>query len=250
MTDFPSYGSSISSLFQAALSVDLLAGTVDVPHIANIFCARLGLWSEVEDFSFLSHVHRHTAVVAQTFLVFPNGLEFTSEPAHSLIELSFSEILHIEERICSRFHFGVPYNCCTIHPYQLLFIRREYPILVLNSMPVPGRDPPFILLWVPSFGPPPQQFVQDVIQMRERIARTYGLVVVGPTSNLFVQLHNQNILLPCFSPAENRVREVGNNGFHGLLGWLDNQLFAVFSKVPSKEVKAVVNVGDDSLFFG
>src|SRR5699024_4750409 len=84
----------------------------------------------------------------------------------------------------------------------------------------------------------------------ERIARTYGLVVVGPTSNLFVQLHNQNILFPRFSPAENRVREVGNNGFHSLLGWLDDQLFAVFSKVPSKEVKAVVNVGDDSLFFG
>ena len=159
MTDFPSYGSSISSLFQAALSVDLLAGTVDIPHIANIFCARFGLWPKIEDFSFLGHVHRHTAVVAQTFLVLPNGLEFASEPAHSLIELSFSEILRIEERICSCFHFGVPYDCRTVHPYQLLFIRREYPILVLNSMPVSGRDPPFVLLWMPSFGSTAQQFV-------------------------------------------------------------------------------------------
>ena len=87
MTDFPSYGSSISSLFQAALSVDLLAGTVDVPHIANIFCARFGLWPEIEDFSLLAHVHRHTAVVAQTFLVFPmiclTPMYFNAEEKHT-----------------------------------------------------------------------------------------------------------------------------------------------------------------------
>ena len=47
--------------------------------------------------------------------------------------------------------------------------------------------------------------------MRERITCAYGLVVVSPTSNLFIQLHNQNILLPRFSSAENRVRDIGND---------------------------------------
>ena len=53
--------------------------------------------------------------------------------------------------------------------------------------------------------------------MRERITCAYGLVVISPTSNLFIQLHNQNILLPRFSSAENRVRDIGNDSLNCLL---------------------------------
>lgn len=84
--------------------------------------------------------------------------------------------------------------------------------------------------------------------MRERITCAYGLVVVSPTSNLFIQLHNQNILLPRFSSAENRVRDIGNDSLNRLLGRLDNQLFVILSEVPAEEVETIVNVGDNGLF--
>ena len=84
--------------------------------------------------------------------------------------------------------------------------------------------------------------------MRERITCAYGLVVISPTSNLFIQLHNQNILLPRFSSAENRVRDIGNDSLDRLLGRLDNQLFVILSEVPAEEVETIVNVGDNGLF--
>ena len=84
--------------------------------------------------------------------------------------------------------------------------------------------------------------------MRERITCAYGLVVISPTSNLFIQLHNQNILLPRFSFAENRVRDIGNDSLNRLFGRLDNQLFVILSEVPAEEVETIVNVGDNGLF--
>ena len=84
--------------------------------------------------------------------------------------------------------------------------------------------------------------------MRERITCAYGLVVISPTSSLFIQLHNQNILLPRFSSAENRVRDIGNDSLDRLLGRLDNQLFVILSEVPAEEVETIVYVGDNGLF--
>lgn len=99
------------------------------------------------------------------------------------------------------------HNGCAVHPYQLLVFRREHPVLITDTMPVSRGNPPLVLLWVPSFSPSPQQFVQDIVQMRERITCAYGLVVISPTSNLFIQLHNQNILLPRF-PLRRIVSEI------------------------------------------
>ena len=140
------------------------------------------------------------------------------------------------------------HNGCAVHPYQLLVFRREHPVPITDTMPVSRGNPPLVLLWVPSFSPSPQQFVQDIVQMRERITCAYGLVVISPTSNLFIQLHNQNILLPRFSSAENRVRDIGNDSLDRLLGRLDNQLFVILSEVPAEEVETIVNVGDNGLF--
>ena len=221
---------------------------MNVAHITNIFRASLCLWCKVEDFSFFRYVHRHSAVVAQPVLVFPDSLEFSSQPVHSFVEFPLLEIRLIEERICRRFYLGVPHNSCAVHPNQLLVFRREHPVPVTDTMPVSRGNPPLVLLWVPSFSPSPQQFVQDVVQMRERITCAYGLVVISPTSNLFIQLHNQNILLPRFSSAENRVRDIGNDSLDRLLGRLDNQLFVILSEVPAEEVKTIVNVGDNGLF--
>lgn len=137
------------------------------------------------------------------------------------------------------------HNGCAVHPYQLLVFRREHPVPITDTMPVSRGNPPLVLLWVPSFSPSPQQFVQDIVQMRERITCAYGLVVISPTSNLFIQLHNQNILLPRFSSAENRVRDIGNDSLNRLLGRLDNQLFVILSEVPAEEVETIVNVGDN-----
>lgn len=129
------------------------------------------------------------------------------------------------------------HNGCAVYPYQLLVFRREHPVPITDTMPVSHGNPPLVLLWVPSFSPSPQQFVQDIIQMRERITCAYGLVVISPTSNLFIQLHNQNILLPRFSSAENRVRDIGNDSLDRLFGRLDNQLSLYFLKFQPRKSK-------------
>ena len=168
---------------------------------------------------------------------FPNHLEFSSQPVHSFIEFPFLEIRLIEERICSSFYLGMSHNGCAVHPYQLLVFRREHPVPITDTMPVSRGNPPLVLLWVPSFSPSPQQFVQDIVQMRERITCAYGLVVISPTSNLFIQLHNQNILLPRFSSAENRVRDIGNDSLNRLLGRLIISFSLYFLKFQPRKSK-------------
>ena len=69
---------------------------MNVAHITNIFRASLCLWCKVEDFSFFRYVHRHSAVVAQPVLVFPDSLEFSSQPVHSFVEFPLLEIRLIE----------------------------------------------------------------------------------------------------------------------------------------------------------
>ena len=64
-------------------------------YITNIFRASLCLWCKVEDFSFFRYIHRHSAVVAQPVLVFPNSLEFSSQPVHSFVEFPLLEMENI-----------------------------------------------------------------------------------------------------------------------------------------------------------
>lgn len=68
---------------------------MNVAHITNIFRASLCLWCKVEDFSFFRYIHRHSAVVAQPVLVFPNSLEFSSQPVHSFVEFPLLEMENI-----------------------------------------------------------------------------------------------------------------------------------------------------------
>ena len=66
---------------------------MNVAHITNIFRASLCLWCKVEDFSFFRYVHRHSAVVAQPVLVFPDALNVTMAQQTELDFLIYNDPL-------------------------------------------------------------------------------------------------------------------------------------------------------------
>ena len=76
---FPSYGSSISSRFRAALHENYLAMFMDVGHVLNLVFAAHGLRDFIEDILFVAvaNVHGKTTVIAAPFLVFPYLFELS-----------------------------------------------------------------------------------------------------------------------------------------------------------------------------
>ena len=69
---FPSYGSSISSRFRAAIQENLVAIFVDVGHVTHLVLAAHGFWGLEEKFSLVVDFHGKSTVITTPTLVFPD----------------------------------------------------------------------------------------------------------------------------------------------------------------------------------
>ena len=77
---------------------------------------------------------------------------------------------------------------------------------------------------------------------------TDRLMIIGPATDLLVQLFNQDILFPSLTSSKNRLGQGRFQGFQRFLGRFDDELSLEFAECPAQHIKAVVDVGDDSLF--
>lgn len=136
-------------------------------------------------------------------LVFPDLLKAPGQPLHAVIEFAVNEVLGVKVRIRVDSYFRVADDWNVVHPQESLVLRGEYPVSVFSSVPVVGGYPPFPLMRMAALGPPPQQFVEDIVDVGKRLAGTDGLVVVGPAPYLLVQLLNEDLLLPRLAACQN-----------------------------------------------
>ena len=159
-------------------------------------------------------------------------------------------------RVGFAFHFSVSFDGCVTGVVQPSF---AWLSLVITSFPEetpvasaialivflfePGRG----LFRVPSPCPLPQSVEDRIVHVREGTFADHVPMIVGPTSNLWVELIDQiggrhaNPGFDCYSDS---LQE----GFNVLLGRLDEQFpVRVAAHVLSEEIKAFLHVRNDRL---
>ena len=76
------------------------------------------------------------------------------------------------------------------------------------------------------------------------------LMIIRPTTNLLIQLFNQDFLFPSLTTPKNGLGQGRFQDFQRFLGRLDDELSFEFSECPAQHIKTVVDMGDDRLFLG
>ena len=103
-----------------------------------------------------------------------------------------------------------------IHPQKFFVLRGEYPVSVSSAVPVVCGYPPFPLVGVTAFGPPPQQFIENIVDVRKRLTGTDRSMIVRPAPDLLVQLFNQKVLFPSLTASKDGFRQAGRECFQRL----------------------------------
>lgn len=213
---FHSYGSSISSRFRAALKVELVTVFVDIGHIAHLLFAAFGFRDLEKDFSFVLNVHRKPTMMATSVLILPNLFEPAGKTLHAAAELPGMKIFRLQVGIGVHSYFCMSDNRNVIHPQKFFVLRGEYPVSVSSAVPVVCGYPPFPLVGVTAFGPPPQQFIENIVDVRKRLTGTDRSMIVRPAPDLLVQLFNQKVLFPSLTASKDGFRQAGRECFQRL----------------------------------
>src|SRR5665811_1802590 len=74
------------------------------------------------------------------------------------------------------------------------------------------------------------------------IRDSYKTVVVSPPYYSRVKVINQYLLIPCFSSLD-YVTDLFSEIINGFLRWFNKKFTTVLSEIPSKKIKAAINMG-------
>ena len=82
-----------------------------------------------------------------------------------MLEFMVNEILGVKIGICVHSYFGVVDNGDVVYPQEFLILGAEHPVPVAPAVPVVGGDPPLSLMGMAALRPPPQQFIENVVDV-------------------------------------------------------------------------------------
>ena len=119
-------------------------------------------------------------MMATSVLILPNLFEPAGKTLHAAAELPGMKIFRLQVGIGVHSYFCMSDNRNVIHPQKFFVLRGEYPVSVSSAVPVVCGYPPFPLVGVTAFGPPPQQFIENIVDVRKRLTGTDRSMIVRP----------------------------------------------------------------------
>lgn len=183
---FPSYRSSISSCFRAALQENTLAIFVDIGHVWHIVLASHGFRDFIENLPFITDFHGLATVIAASILIPPNLFEASRQSLHSILKFALDKIFVVQIGICVHSYFCVADDRHFTQPNQFCILELKHPVAEPLAVPIIGCYPFAVLFWVTAFCPVPQHFIKNVVDTRESVLCADGLVIVRPATQLTV----------------------------------------------------------------
>ncbi len=156
----------------------------------------------------------------------------------------------------SHLHMTPDRNARHVEQFHLLGLASEthlsvdkHPFTGSPRGPVAFCNPPFPLVRVSSFCPPPQGGKQLIVDISERFLGDRCPMIVRPSAEDGVQLSDEVRLLPRRAGLDD-LPDLAEERLHVLPRRLDEKLPAIFAEVPSEEIETVVDGSDARLGSG